>query len=233
MRPFIELRPSNDPASKTTKTEMCAAALFLRDGIANVRMTDIAEASGVGVATLYRRYQTKTRLAIAAGTRMWERFNELIRAVVEDDSFLALTGAERLMRLFENYVDSYLEHPDFMRFLDEFDHLVVTEAVPQAELAAYGQSIDMFYLIFEDAYQMGRADGSVANGVDFPVFYRTVAHAVMGIAQKVGRGEIIPSDDFTQGRLELECLMHMARHTLGITDAADSRGIADATGITE
>jgi AcrR family transcriptional regulator len=43
----------------------CAAGLFLKRRIADVRMTDVAEAAGVGVATLYRRFSTKTRLALA------------------------------------------------------------------------------------------------------------------------------------------------------------------------
>ena len=216
MGPFIELMPNSDVPSGELHTVMCAATLFLRDGIASVRMTDIADAAGVGVATLYRHYQTKTRLAVEAGTLMWERFNADIRAAVEDDDFLVASGAERLMMLFENYIKAYLAHPDFVRFLDEFDHLVLSEGISRQDLAAYGGAIDSFYVIFEDAYQLGRTDGSVTREVDFDVFYRTVAHASMGIAQKLVRGDIIPSDDFSQGKSELECLMHMARCTLGI-----------------
>ena len=40
-----------------------AAQLFLRDGVEQVKMTDIAREAGVGVATIYRHFQTKTRLA--------------------------------------------------------------------------------------------------------------------------------------------------------------------------
>lgn len=61
----------------------CAAALFLKDGLGEVRMTDIADASGIGVATLYRRFSTKTNLAIAAATLLWQRFNDRIMDIVE------------------------------------------------------------------------------------------------------------------------------------------------------
>ena len=220
MAALVELSVGTTDAPAGTPFEARqAAALFLRDGIAPVRMTDIAEAAGIGVATLYRRYKTKTALAILAGTYLWQRFNERILEVVESDAFLAMDGAERLMVLFNCYLDAYAAHPDFVRFLDEFDHLVVAESVPAAELAAYGATIDSFYLIFEDAYQLGRADGTVTRAVDFGVLYRTVAHAMMGIAQKLVHGEIIPSDDFSHGRYELECLVQMARFTLGITEA--------------
>ncbi len=218
MRPLVELHQHAPTASQEAHAVTCAAALFLRDGIASVKMTDIAEAAGVGVATLYRHYQTKTKLAVLAGTYMWQRFNELILEMVESDEFLAADGGERLSMLLETYVDAYVAYPSFVRFLDEFDHLVLSEGVSSSDLAEYGAAIDSFYLIFEDAYQMGRTDGSVTREVDFDVFYRTVAHAMMGVAQKLVRGEIIPSDDFSHGKDELSCIVRMARFTLGTKD---------------
>ena len=218
MRPLVELQQHAPEAGQEAYTVTCAAALFLRDGIAAVRMTDIAEAAGIGVATLYRHYQTKTKLAVLAGTYMWQQFNEFILDMVESDEFLAADGGQRLSMLLETYVDTYAAYPSFVRFLDEFDHLVLAEGVESSDLMEYGAAIDSFYLIFEDAYQMGRTDGSVAREVDFGVFYRTVAHAMMGVAQKLVRGEIIPSDDFSHGKDELSCIVQMARFTLGIKD---------------
>lgn len=189
-----------------------AAQLMLDQGIAAVRMTDIADQAKVGVATLYRHFSTKTALAVAAGTLMWGRLNRRIHQVVESDDFLALDGAGRLQRLLNEYVALYLENPAFVRFLDEFDHLVRQEGLGEGELAAYGQQVDSFYVMFEDAYQMGRVDGSVARQVDFRTFYLAVAHALMGVAEKLVVGEVIPSDDFGGGELgaELGCLVDMA-----------------------
>ena len=149
---------------------------------------------------------------------MWRNFKTRIRQVIVEDGFLAMSGAERLTTLFGKYVDAYIQYPDFVRFLDEFDHMVIAEGIGSEELAAYGEAIDSFYIIFEDAYQLGRSDGTVAREIDFRVLYTTVAHAMMGIAQKLVRGDIIPSDDFSHGRRELECIVQMARFTLGITD---------------
>ena len=206
MAPLVNLAPSNDePLDRLALVINQAAALFLRDGIAAVRMTDIADASGIGVA-------------IHAGMHMWGLFNERIRRAIETDAFLAMNGAERLMMLFEKYIAAYSAYPEFVRFLDEFDHLVLSEGAEPEELSAYGQAIDSFYIIFEDAYQLGRSDGSVTRKVDFPVLYRTVAHAMMGVAQHLVRGEVIPSDDFTNGTNELTCIVRMARYTLGIAE---------------
>ena len=43
-----------------------SAQLFIERGIDNVKMTDIAEESDIGVATLYRYFGTKTGMTIAA-----------------------------------------------------------------------------------------------------------------------------------------------------------------------
>ena len=218
MRPFIELRPPSDPVAPSVDLIDRAAALFLRDGIEAVRMTDIADVSSMSVASIYRHFKTKTHVAILAGKHMWDRFNAQLRGVLRDGGTAGATGARRLEQLFSAYCDGYLEHPDFVRFLDEFDHLVVAEQVPPEELVAYGQSVDSFYPLFEQAYADGLADGSIAREVDFPVFYRTVAHSMMAIAQRIVRGDIIPSDDFSHGSDELGCIMQMARCTLGIKD---------------
>lgn len=192
----------------------CAAALFLENRIADVRMTDVAEKAGIGVATLYRRFSTKGRLALAAGTLLWRRFNERITDLVESDAFLAMGGANRLERMLRLYAEGYVENAGFVLFIDDLDRLLVSERMGEEALGAYAGEVDSFYLIFADAYQLGLQDGSVVRKVDFPLFYRSVAHALMGASQKLARGEVIPSDDFSQAADELECIVDMAVRAL-------------------
>lgn len=203
-------------APKDEALVACAAEVFLARGIADVRMTDVAEAAGVGVATLYRRFSTKTDLAVLAATLLWRRFNERICALVESDGFLQLGGLERLEALLSSYRDAYLGHAEFMRFLDELDHLVLAERLDPGRLAVYGAEVDSFYLVFDDAYLLGRMDGSITREVDFPVFYRSLAHALTSTAQKLAHGEVIPSDDFAAkaSAAELDALIYMAKCTL-------------------
>ena len=163
----------------------CAAALFLENRIADVRMTDVAEKAGIGVATLYRRFSTKGRLALAAGTLLWRRFNERITDLVESDAFLAMGGANRLERMLRLYAEGYVENAGFVLFIDDLDRLLVSERMDEEALGAYAGEVDSFYLIFADAYQLGLQDGSVVRKVDFPLFYRSVAHALMGASQKL------------------------------------------------
>ena len=54
-----------------------SAQMFLRDGIEAVKMTDIANESGIGVATLYRYFRNKTGITIAAMTHLWNELKNM------------------------------------------------------------------------------------------------------------------------------------------------------------
>jgi AcrR family transcriptional regulator len=192
----------------------CAAELFMQHGIDGVKMVDIARAAGVGVATVYRHFSTKVHVASLAAELLWEKFNERLHELVESDWFLQLNGLGRLQALLEGYCDAYSEQRSFVKFIDEFDRLILAGELSEEELEQYGRQIDSFYVIFEDAYAMGRQDGSIRRGIDFRRFYVALAHALMGVAQKLGRGEIIPSDDFSCGVEELRGIVNMALWSL-------------------
>ncbi len=192
----------------------CAARLFLREGLESVKMVDIAKEANVGVATLYRHFSTKSGIAVSVAMLLWKRFNDMLVELIEGEEFLALNGMERLRVLLEAYCDAYCAHGDFVSFLDEFDHLVATGQLKRDELVEYGVQIDSFYHIFADAYELGKQDGSIIRAVDFRKFYTALAHALMGVAQKLRQGEIIPSDDFSAGREELQCIVNMALWSL-------------------
>lgn len=52
-------------------------------------MTDIAEESGIGVATLYRYFGTKTSITIAAMTYLWNQMNDMFSEIFESEIFLS------------------------------------------------------------------------------------------------------------------------------------------------
>ena len=192
----------------------CAADLFLQKGIEGVKMVDIAEAANVGVATIYRHFSTKTRIAALAAAQLWDQFNLRLVSLVESDAFLRLNGIGRLRALLEGYCDAYGSHADFVSFVDEFDHIILAGQLSDSELREYDSHIDSFYPIFEDAYLLGLTDGSIVRKIDFRQFYLALAHAIMGVAQKLCRGEVIPSDDFSHGGMELQSIVNMALWSL-------------------
>ncbi|AEB07487.1 regulatory protein TetR [Coriobacterium glomerans PW2] len=209
--------------TRDTKAVEQAALLFLDEGIAAVPMTRVAHAAGVGVATLYRHFATKADLAVRAATLLWYRFNLEVNDLVISEAFRDMSGLEMLDALTSAYRNEYLENPRFVAFIDELDRMLLTERVDQSALACYDAQIDSFYFVFEEAYRSGRTDGSIRRDVDFRLFYRSVAHALLGVAQKLSRGELIPSDDFSLASNELHLIADMAVTYLGGTGSGDCK----------
>lgn len=197
------------------------AELFLEKGIDNVKMTDIAEASGIGVATLYRYFRTKTGIAVEVMTFLWKKIRELFAGVFDSPNFMEQTGLKQLQDLMKMFLVLFHAHKDFMKLLGDFDRFVLREDVPKDELENYDQSIVDFYPVLERAYIKGVEDGSVRKDLDFKHFYLAYAHSLMELCKKFIGGEILPSDDFSDGVKELEILIESAVYYL----AADKDSI--------
>ena len=191
-----------------------SAQLFLRDGIEAVKMTDIADESGIGVATLYRYFGTKTGIAIAAMTHLWEELKRMFSGVFDSDVFKSQPGIKQVGDLMRMFIVLYEAHPAFMRLLGEFDLLLMSEDVPKELLKEYERSVIDFYPIFESAYLAGLADGTVREIEQFKMFYLSTAHSLMELSKKLIQGELLPSDDVSVASMELETVINTAVYYL-------------------
>ncbi|MBR5090148.1 MAG: TetR/AcrR family transcriptional regulator [Ruminiclostridium sp.] len=186
------------------------AALFIEHGIESVKMTDIAEQSGVGVATLYRYFGTKTGIAIDAMTFLWNDLRSLFGGIFDSDGFTKQPGIKQIQDLLRMFVVLFTAHKGFLRLLGEFDRFIIHENVPREELEEYESSVIDFYPVVERAYRKGLDDGTMHEINDFRLFYMTYAHALTEMCKKFIEGEILPSDDFSGAENELELLIDCA-----------------------
>ncbi|MBQ4298007.1 MAG: helix-turn-helix transcriptional regulator [Clostridia bacterium] len=190
---------------KTRENEavFAAAQLFLARGVEAVKMTDIAEAAEIGVASLYRYFGTKEAILIRAGILLWSDLRALFEEVLKDaDS--SRTGREQVAAMLGVYRTLCRDHKSFLLFLEDFDRFILASGVKKSELYEYERSIGDYYPLFEAAYRRGVADGSLRAGVDPALFYRTFTHGITALCQKLLRGEILAQDDFSSsGEVEL------------------------------
>lgn len=184
-----------------------SADMFLRNGIANVKMTDIAEESGIGVATLYRYFGTKTTITVASMTYLWNKMKDMFSGIFESDVFLSQKGIKQINDLMRMFIVLYQAHPAFMKLLSEFDLFLMKENIPKDELREYDRSVINFYPIFEKAYTAGLADGTVREVKDVKLFYLSYAHALLEMCKKLTQGELLPSDNFSFAEYELETII--------------------------
>ena len=98
---------------------------------------------------------------------------------------------------------------------------MVLDADPAEDrLAEYDAELVKFYPLYQASYEKGVADGTLRPGVDYWLYYQTMQHAIMGVAQKLLRGEIVPSDDFSCGWVELRMAVDVAMRYLESAEQA-------------
>ena len=194
---------------KTQLVVLTAAQKFLQDGIESVKMTDLADSCGVGVASLYRYFGTKTAIVVAAGTLLWQDVSKLFEGVFEGPAFLEKPGLSRIRELLGIFLTLYRQEPAFLKFLYEFDEFVLREKPDQQLLMDYEHSVLDFYPVFLASFEAGLQDGSIRRRADPLLIYNSVTHAIICLAQKHLRGRILLSDSDTSGEEELSFVMDM------------------------
>jgi AcrR family transcriptional regulator len=180
--------------------EEAACELFCEQGIESVKMTDVARRAKIGVASLYRYFDTKEKLVIACAVRMWSEVIGLILPDYKSEGYSKLSGYEKVCRIFRVYKVLCDEHRDFVKFVALFDSYCLNNQIEPSKLADYEQLITMLYRYFSDAFDCGVNDGSIRKGVNKKEFYLTCNHALMAVVQKLISGEILSQDDFASSR---------------------------------
>ena len=61
-------------ADKNQRILQSAFTLFAANTIEKVKLTEVAEAANIGIASLYRYYPSKSELVLAVSIWAWEKF---------------------------------------------------------------------------------------------------------------------------------------------------------------
>ena len=183
-----------------------ATDLFLERSVGAVTIKDIASASGLGEATIYRYFSGRGELLVACALKLQERVGEKFLG----DSYGS--GYDRLERFYTAYLETFESAPELYRFLSEFDAYCIGESV---DLDEYADSIDRFKDAFFASYRDGVADGSVKELSDPELFYYTTAHALISLCKKLAsEGALIRQDAALDRSAEVETLIEIILSSL-------------------
>lgn len=164
-----------------------ATKLFLERSVGEVTIKDIATASGLGEATIYRYFSGRGELVVACALKLQEMVGARFFAATGE------SGYERLEAFYGAYLEEFVSEPELYRFLSEFDAYCIGEKV---DLDEYADNIDRFKDAFFASYEAGVADGSVRRQEDAELFYYSTAHALIALCKKLAaEGELIRQDE--------------------------------------
>lgn len=165
-----------------------AVKLFTENSVAEVTMKDVAAKTGFGEATLYRHFSNRKTLVIACALKLEEEVYSRYFTLGE-----AGKGFDRLAAFYGAYLKIFDEHPEFYRFLSEFDAFCINENV--GGLDEYSRNLDSFRSEFYAAYECGVKDGSVKPLGDVRLFYYSTTHAMLALCNKLASGVDIVKQD--------------------------------------
>ncbi len=164
-----------------------AASVFLSKGIEEATIKEIAVKVGIGEATIYRHYKTKAQLAILAADYLQQTiFAEYFASPMRNTGFASMQAFYGVFsKVFEN-------HPEYYRFLDEFDIFISNEA--QGDKYNYEAGLNRFKDIYISLYKQGLQDGTVNEIEDIDVFYFASTHATLSLCKKLADKSVLSQD---------------------------------------
>ena len=177
-----------------------ATNLVLSRPLSRVTVRDVAQEAGVGEATVYRYFSTKTSLIVACALKLQ---GEVSQYFLRESK--PVDGYAKLVKFYASYVDLFAFRPELYRFLYEFDAYCVEQRVKG--LDEYSDNLDVFRDAYLAAYREGVEDGSVRKIQNPELFYYTTTHAVLSLAKKLAvEGGIVRQDQLTDQIGEIRTL---------------------------
>ena len=178
-----------------------AIDLFMCRSVSEVTIRDIAISAQVGEATIYRYFGNKQNLVMQAAMKLQS---------IVSESFFRLekgkNGHEKLALFYESYYDIYLKHPNFYKFLNEFDAYIANEK--SDDMNPYENAIDQYKAYYMEAYELGLKDGSVKKQNDIELFYFSTTHALLELCKKLAFKKAVLEQDKGEGKeKEIQCLI--------------------------
>lgn len=187
-----------------------ALSLFLETPIHKVTIKDVADRAEIGEATVYRYFGQKTNLVIAAAEKLLSRIESEYYSHVQKRE-----GADFISAFYDMYATILSTHPEWFRFVDEFDAFLIHEH--QSSSLGYANSIDRYHNDFITAYDKALADGSIRSLDNPHLFYYATTHALLELCKKLSLSpNIVPQDTRIRGTDEIRELIRLTLDTLRI-----------------
>ena len=174
-----------------------AFRLFTEKGIELVTMPEIAQASGIGRATLFRYFPTKLDLVVSVGTRQWEEYIKWYDTVLPREKIKQLTGAEFLRFYLDAFLDLYRNHSEILRFN-------YNETGTQDQRQSYFQIAGKLGEIFHELYERGKSDGTINTDIPEMTMFSATFHIMLAAVTRYAVGLVVVYDE---GEPEKELVM--------------------------
>jgi len=160
-----------------------AQELFTEKGIEQVTIANVASASRLTRATIYRYFAGKEELAK-------EIFRSIARSWVERDARevwgMGGTGHELVERFLTAHFAHLFANPHEARFIAEFNQLYARHLSAQTAMQLFAETLGEQRRLVREAVVNGQADGSIRGDLDPEVVLASVLNLASAMTSRLG-----------------------------------------------
>ena len=203
--------PKKDAAQRTVNRRKLLEAgyrLFTEKTIDGVSLEMVAKEAGIGVATLYRYFGSKTDLAVAVSVWKWQEYLEQIRERT-DVKRQEMTGAENFSVYLNSFLVLYRDHRDLLRYNQFFNVYLQRAGADKARMAPYEQVIGGFAELFRVIWEKGAEDGTLRTEIPWQQAFSATLHMMLAAVTRYAVGLAYQPEEGSGPEEELALLRDM------------------------
>ena len=160
----------------------------MENGIEKTTIADIAQISGLTERAVFRYFESKADLVLAASLLYWNRVLERIDRMSHENSDGSTTGLEDAEKILICYSKLYRLDPKGMRFTLDAELMLQTAGRLHKVKNQPPEPFETSHGSMAKAIRKGLADGSISPDVDVREIYYNSYDAILGIMQRISIG---------------------------------------------
>lgn len=173
--------------------------LFSERSIESVTMNDIADASGVGIATVFRYFGTKLELCVELGGLKWKAFGKEVEKAFFKENVMKMSAYEAMEFYIDRYVNLYVNYKPLLRYNSDFFYFATHQTESREEainsLNTYLGSLFSFSKAFHLVYVKAEKDHTLRTDIPEDQLFITSMYILLSLTQRLASGLIYPGKD--------------------------------------
>lgn len=157
-----------------------AKTLFMKKGIEKTTMQDIATEANLGVATVFRIFSKKERIAVAVATKRLEE----ISITFQNIAAMEVNALEKVKIILDRFTKDLFNNHN-IRMLEEFDMYSARLEGPIEGIEAFQKEYKQVSLSFASMIEEGKVDGSIRQDLNIEATMITLINAFGTFARKL------------------------------------------------
>ena len=187
--------------------------LIAERSIVSVIMPEVAKASGVSPATIFRYFPSKTELVVAIATRKWREYIDWHNSLLTSVEMEKLTGAEYLKFFLDSFLELYRNHKDILRFNYDFNSFVRDVEWTEDQKQPYIQMTVALSSQFHELYERGIKDGTLNTDISEQTMFSSTFHIMLATVTRYAVGLAVVNESDPESELMMLEDMMLSRFT--------------------